>query len=181
MNCVSCQAPLSMEFSRQEYWSSHCLTPWVLLDPGIEPSSPTLWADSSPSEPPGKPIETERWGSVTGVLVSWSPLQTSRAQLLPGLQRTVWNGQVRPPSHGLPRCLVRGCCTVYAWERIRGHLRGGRGVPVGRERWARAAGFYRNSCSKVWWKVCEGKPIRPPLGWHESLLGPWFMTFFELN
>ena len=43
-------------FSRQEYWSGlPCPPPGDLLNPGIKPMSPTLQADSSPSEPPGKP------------------------------------------------------------------------------------------------------------------------------
>ena len=48
---VAQQAPLSMEFSRQEYWS--CLpfpSPGNLPDPGIKPGSPALQADSLPSE-----------------------------------------------------------------------------------------------------------------------------------
>ena len=50
------QAPLSMEFSRQEYWSGLPFpSPGDLPDPGIEPGSSTLLADSLPSEPPGKP------------------------------------------------------------------------------------------------------------------------------
>ena len=37
---VSCQAPLSMEFSKQEYWSGLPLpTPGDLSNPGIEPAS----------------------------------------------------------------------------------------------------------------------------------------------
>ena len=52
MDC-SHQAPLSIEFSRQEYWSG---LPFPssrdLADPGIEPRSPELQADSLPSEPP---------------------------------------------------------------------------------------------------------------------------------
>ena len=37
---VACQAPLSMGFSRQEYWSGlPCPPPWDLPDPGIEPTS----------------------------------------------------------------------------------------------------------------------------------------------
>ena len=43
MNCVACQAPLSMEFSRQEYWSGLPFpSPEVLPDPGVEPGSPAL-------------------------------------------------------------------------------------------------------------------------------------------
>ena len=53
---VAHQAPLSTEFSRQEYWSGlPCPSPGDLPDPGIEPKSPTLQAHSLPFEPPGKP------------------------------------------------------------------------------------------------------------------------------
>ena len=49
------QAPLSMEFSRQEYWSGlPCPPPGDLPNPGIELRSPALQEDSLPSEPPGK-------------------------------------------------------------------------------------------------------------------------------
>ena len=45
-----------MEFSRQEYWSGLPFTSAAdLPNPGIEPGSPALQADSLPSEPPGKP------------------------------------------------------------------------------------------------------------------------------
>ena len=51
------QAPLSMEFSRQQCWSGLPFpSPEGLPDPGIEPGSPELQADALPSEPPGKPI-----------------------------------------------------------------------------------------------------------------------------
>ena len=53
---VAHQAPLSMEFSGQEYWSGLPFpSPGDLPDPGIEPRSLALQADSLPSEPPGKP------------------------------------------------------------------------------------------------------------------------------
>ena len=53
---VAHQAPLSMDFSRQEYWSGlPSPSPGHLPDPGIEPWSPTLQVDSLPSEPRGKP------------------------------------------------------------------------------------------------------------------------------
>ena len=49
------QVPLSMEFSRQDYWRG---LPFPSLgdlpDPGIKPRFPSLQADSLPSEPPGK-------------------------------------------------------------------------------------------------------------------------------
>ena len=49
------QAHLSMEFSRQEYWSGLPFpSPGDLPDPGIEPGSLALQADSLLTEPPGK-------------------------------------------------------------------------------------------------------------------------------
>ena len=52
---VAHQAPQSVKFSRQEYWSRLPFPPPEdLLDPGIEPGSPALQADALPSEPPGK-------------------------------------------------------------------------------------------------------------------------------
>ena len=52
------QAPLPLEFARQEYWSGlPFLSPGDLTNPGTEPGSPALQADSLPSEPPGKPKE----------------------------------------------------------------------------------------------------------------------------
>ena len=51
------QAPLSMGFSRQEYWSGLSFpSPGDLPDPGMEPGSPALQADSLPAEPQGKPL-----------------------------------------------------------------------------------------------------------------------------
>ena len=53
---VACQAPLSVGFSRQAYWSGLPFpSPGDLPNPGIGPSSPALWADSLPTEPQGKP------------------------------------------------------------------------------------------------------------------------------
>ena len=49
------QAPPSMGFSEQEYWSGLPFpSPGDLPDPGIEPRSPTLQADALTSEPPRK-------------------------------------------------------------------------------------------------------------------------------
>ena len=51
---VAHQAPLSMEFSRQEYWSElPCPSPGDLPDPEIEPRSPSWKADSLLSNLPG--------------------------------------------------------------------------------------------------------------------------------
>ena len=52
---VAYQAPPSMGFSRQEYWSVLPFpSPGDLPNPGIEPRSPALWADALPSQPPRK-------------------------------------------------------------------------------------------------------------------------------
>ena len=55
---VACQAPLSMGFSRQEYWSG---LPFSLSedlpDSGIELGSPALQVNSLPAELPGKPFD----------------------------------------------------------------------------------------------------------------------------
>ena len=57
---VADQAPLSMEFSRQEYLRGLPFpSPEDLTNPGIEPGSPSLQADSLLSEPPGESRETE--------------------------------------------------------------------------------------------------------------------------
>ena len=57
---IACQASLSMEFSRQEYWSGLSFPlPGDLLDPGIEPvspASPALQVDTFTAEPLRKPV-----------------------------------------------------------------------------------------------------------------------------
>ena len=56
----ACQAPLSLELSRQKYWSGlSCPPPGDLSNPGMEPGSPALQADSLPLAPPGKPTTRE--------------------------------------------------------------------------------------------------------------------------
>ena len=59
---VAGQAPRSMGFSRQEYWSGLPFPPTGdLPDPGIEPASPgapTLAGRFSTAEPLGKPLQT---------------------------------------------------------------------------------------------------------------------------
>ena len=51
---VAYQAPPSMGFSRQEYWSGVPFPLQGIPEPGIEPQSPALQADALQSEPPGK-------------------------------------------------------------------------------------------------------------------------------
>ena len=48
---VACQAPPSMGFFRQEYWSGLPFpSPEDLPDPGIKPGSPSLQANAIPAE-----------------------------------------------------------------------------------------------------------------------------------
>ena len=54
---VAHQASLSVEFSRQGYWSGLPFPfPGDLPNPGMEPWPPALQADSLLSEPPGRPL-----------------------------------------------------------------------------------------------------------------------------
>ena len=76
-DCVTHQAPQSMGFSRQEYWSRLPFpSPGDLPDTGIEPGSPELQADVLPSKPPGKTLDCNKTvakskdGSVKLVLIS---------------------------------------------------------------------------------------------------------------
>ena len=80
---VSCQAPWFMEFSRQEYRSGlACPPPGDLPNPGMEPRSPALQADSLLSAPPGKPKN----------------IGVGSLSLLQGISLTQESNQ------GLPRC-----------------------------------------------------------------------------
>ena len=70
----SVKAPLSMGFSRQEYWSGLPFpSPGGLPNPGIEPGSPALQADTLSSEPPGKPsYKAETYHYAPGFLTQLS-------------------------------------------------------------------------------------------------------------
>ena len=87
---VARQAPLSMGFSMQVYWSGlPCPPPGDLPNPGIEPRYPAPQADSLPSESPGKPhmvrsviqmglspLDTpSTWGVTTPHGHHWLPVQ----------------------------------------------------------------------------------------------------------
>ena len=77
MDCIAHQAPLSMGFSRQENWSGlPCPFPGDLPNPGTEPRSPALGADSLPSEPPRKPLAKLRYieANLLHAVASCSPV-----------------------------------------------------------------------------------------------------------
>ena len=90
---VACQAPLSMGFSRLEYWSGLPYPPLgVLPDPGIEPRSPALQADSLPSELPGKTQEDPCLQEVNSVYLEqpWGSTVIQAVLKYSGLMR--WTG-----------------------------------------------------------------------------------------
>ena len=62
---VACQTPLTMGFSRQEYWSGLPFhSPGDFPYSEIEPRSPALQADSLPTELGGKPIMNYRFSII---------------------------------------------------------------------------------------------------------------------
>ena len=62
---VAHQAPLSMGFSRQKYWSGLPFpSPGDLPNPRIEPRSPSLQADTLTSEPPGNLSHIQRTSAI---------------------------------------------------------------------------------------------------------------------
>ena len=63
MGYTACQAPQSIVFSQQEYWSELSFSPpGDLLDPGIKPVSPALAGGFCTTEPPGSP-NPRHWGN----------------------------------------------------------------------------------------------------------------------
>ena len=62
---VAQQAPLSIKFFRQEYWSGLPFPPGDLPEPGIEPTSPAL-ARRFHTKPPGKPPDNIRTAKIPG-------------------------------------------------------------------------------------------------------------------
>ena len=69
---VAFQAPPSIGFSRQEYWSGLPFpSPGDLPNPGIERRSPALQVDSLPAEPPGQQLLFCNLNSVMNVNLSY--------------------------------------------------------------------------------------------------------------
>ena len=93
---IACQAPQSMEFSRQEHWSAQPFpSPGNFSDPGIKPGSPALQADSLPSEPAGKPIQGMYSQMVIPVLGTKQTLSERQ-----------WLFSQLPPSQMIPRSSI---------------------------------------------------------------------------
>ena len=94
------QAPLSMQFSRQEYWSGlPCPSPGHLPNPRIEPRSPALRTDSLPSKPPGKPgmSNDEFIGGFLGQMTCLGKLASH--QLIGGINWWIGSGIWRWSEH----------------------------------------------------------------------------------
>ena len=107
---VAHQAPRSMGFSRQEYWSGLSFPSLGKLpDPGIEPRPPELQADALLSEPPGKPTHwTSSRAQIEVILSGWKrmifPLTESYEWSFSGkklgrgkYQCQRWNGILKEP------------------------------------------------------------------------------------
>ena len=96
---TACQASVSIEFSRQEYWVEWpCLSPRNLPDPGVEPRSPTLQADSLLSEPAGKPLtqvtytdSLNAWHWIAGSL--WQSFHKSGWQSWEWQDTSIWDAK----------------------------------------------------------------------------------------
>ena len=110
------QAPLSMGFSRQEYWSGlSCPPPGDLPNPGIKLRSPMLQADSLQTEPPGKPKNTGL-GSLS-LLQGIFPIQEWN-QGLPQCRRILYQLSYQgSPLHLDYRLLVKDyLCLLRCWN-----------------------------------------------------------------
>ena len=81
---VACQIPLSMEFPRQEYWSRLPFpSPGDLPNPGVEPGSPALQADSLPSESPEKTKKKPmlpQWKHLKSFCFDWTEIRKEPCQ-----------------------------------------------------------------------------------------------------
>ena len=96
---IALQAPLSMGFSKQEYWNELSFPYWGdLPNQGIEPRSPALQGDSLLSEPPGKPtyltmvlwkVDWVTGCAQTGLIISGPSLCGSPQMSWTVLQRSV--------------------------------------------------------------------------------------------
>ena len=82
---VACEAPLSMRFLWQEYWSGLLLpSPGDLFNPGIQPASPALAGRFFTPEPPGKPLYRRTYINIikaigTSLVIQWLGVCASSA------------------------------------------------------------------------------------------------------
>ena len=105
---VARQAPLSMEFSRQEHWSGQWFpSPGNLPNLWIKPRSPALQTGSLLSEPPGKPLLAPRKVELRIMICWWGVRQTHCLDLLFRGRLTMW--QLFSGAQGSLQATVRTC------------------------------------------------------------------------
>ena len=118
---IAHQAPLSMEFSRQEYWSGlPCPFPRDLPNPGIKSGSLTLQADALPSEPPGQPDMMLRCRQVSvesGCLGAWGTGRKKLSQRRGFVFKYlfIWLRRVLAATH---RIFYFHCCMWNLWFQL---------------------------------------------------------------
>ena len=104
---VARQAPPSMGFSRQEYWSGLPFpSPGDLPDPGIEPGSPAFQADTLTSEPivrinPALVVQWLALGAFTAMAPGSVPGQEIK------VLKTVWSKE---------KVLTLVLCVTWGWR-----------------------------------------------------------------
>ena len=106
-----------MEFSKLEYWSGEPFpSPGDLPNPGIEPTSPTLRADSLPAEPQGKPLKVLTnvlIGDVVKIRRTQSLLCERHSLVGPQTGHSVVRGAVKQVGGG---CIRRAKVEVFAFS-----------------------------------------------------------------
>ena len=129
---VTHQAPLSMEFSRQEYWTGFPFpSPRALPDPGRESMSWSLVFCIAgvlfTTEPPGKPFNLYYECVIYKqmyVFCLYSSMSFGRYKHIISTTVNVWNGLIIPPIFSYafavnptpgPRQLLNGSLTLQAW------------------------------------------------------------------
>ena len=128
---VVCQAPLSLGFSRQEYWSGlPCPSPGDLPDPEIKPGSPELKADSLPSEPTGKPLSKHwKWKSLSCVWLFVHPMDYTvhgilQARILEWVAIPISRGSSWPKDQTQVSPIVGGFFTSWATRQAKKYWSG---------------------------------------------------------
>ena len=140
------QAPVSTGFSRQEYWSGLSFPcPGDLPDPGIEPWSPALQADSLPTEPRGNPIKLttlqlkkKKGNPATSRKESnWISLSLLRkaVHLRPSRSLASWSNWIYLAGHWWTGC------SSYWWHSYPSMKHSGRGLAHQQGLSGRGAGF----------------------------------------
>ena len=89
---VACQAPLSLGFSKPEYWSGlPCSPPGYIPNPGIEPASPVLAGGFFTTESSGKPKKIVKRNENQGLVTSLLLVVAQTVNNLPAMWETwVW-------------------------------------------------------------------------------------------